>query len=141
MGGTIVLGIEENKKGDFQVCGVNESSSIIKNFWDCIHNLQKVSINLLMEEDVEIETMNEKEIIIIQIPRAPREYRPVYINNNIMSGTYRRNGEGDYHCSSLEIKAMLRDQPESSQDIQVVDNYDISQFDITIFLSFVAETK
>jgi hypothetical protein len=35
----------------------------------------------------------------IEVPRAQRGDKPVYINNNLLSGTYRRNGEGDYHCA------------------------------------------
>ena len=35
--------------------------------------------------------------------------KPVYINNDLFGGCYRRDWEGDYHCSKAEIKGMLRD--------------------------------
>ena len=39
----------------------------------------------------------------------------------MFKGTYRRNGEGDYHCSGDEVKAMLRDQTEDTMDMKVID--------------------
>ncbi|MCI8597346.1 MAG: hypothetical protein HFJ10_02725 [Lachnospiraceae bacterium] len=35
----------------------------------------------------------------------------------MFKGTYRRNWEGDYHCTPTEVKAMLRDQIEDTMDI------------------------
>ena len=32
------------------------------------------------------------------------------------NGTFRRNFEGDYHCTRLQVKAMLRDQTERTMD-------------------------
>ena len=35
-------------------------------------------------------------------------------------GTFRRNWEGDYHCDRSEVLAMLRDQPEETADMKVL---------------------
>ena len=70
--------------------------------------------NLLTDENVVTYDMNGDVIMMIYVPHARREQRPVYINNNLWNGTYRRNWEGDYHCTQAEIKAMLRDQPEET---------------------------
>ena len=43
------------------------------------------------------------------------------INNDIFNGTFRRNYEGDYHCSRLQVKTMLRDQTERTMDMEVLD--------------------
>ncbi len=59
------------------------------------------------------------------IPRANREIKPVFINDNIFSGSYRRNHEGDYHCTREQVKAMLRDQTDETADMVVVDNVKI----------------
>ncbi|SCJ48570.1 Uncharacterised protein [uncultured Eubacterium sp.] len=72
---------------------------------------------MVKDEDV---TSFEKDGLIgiaIKVPRADRNQKPIYINNNILSGTYRRNHEGDYHCTESEIKNMLRDQSDVSQDM------------------------
>lgn len=67
-------------------------------------------MNLLTDEDMESYEINEDVILVIRVPKAPREFKPVYINDNLFGGTFRRNGEGDYHCTKSEVRAMLRDQ-------------------------------
>ena len=37
------------------------------------------------------------------------------------NGTFRRNYEGDYHCTRLQVKAMLRDQTERTMDMEILD--------------------
>ena len=39
---------------------------------------------------------------MIYVPEAKREQKPVYTGGDMFKGTYRRNGEGDYHCSGDE---------------------------------------
>ena len=51
---------------------------------------------------------------MITVPRAKRDQKPVYINNDLFGGSYRRDGEGDYHCSKAEVKSMLRDAVEDT---------------------------
>ena len=94
-----------------------------KDFWDTINNSKKVNINLLSEDDVELyEVGDNKDIImVIYVPMAKREQKPVYINNDIFNGTFRRNYEGDYHCTRLQVKTMLRDQTERTMDMEVLD--------------------
>lgn len=68
------------------------------------------------------------------MPAAKREEKPVYINDDLFGGTYRRNHEGDYRCTRLQVKTMLRDQGENTMDMEVLDdtlleelNYEIIQ--------------
>ena len=57
--------------------------------------------------------MGGDRIIVIEVPRAQCCYKPVFIDGNPVSGTYRRNGEGDYHCTEEEMRAMYRDVAEA----------------------------
>ena len=50
----------------------------------------------------------------------------LYINNDLFGGSYRRDWEGDYHCSKAEIKAMLRDAAEETEDMKIVEQFDVS---------------
>lgn len=59
---------------------------------------------------------NKDVIMVIYVPMAKREQKPVYINNDIFNGTFRRDYEGDYHCTRLQVKTMLRDQTERTMD-------------------------
>lgn len=138
LGGYIILGVEENESGQLIPTGVDNVQSIIKDFWSIINNVQKISMNLLTDEDVIIQKYNDKDIIVIHVPMAPRQYKPVYINNNLLSGTYRRDGDGDYHCSKLEISNMLRDQSDRTQDFKIVDNSSIRQIDKESLASYRA---
>ena len=52
-----------------------------------------------------------------------------YIDGNPMTGTYRRNGEGDYHCTQDAVRAMLRDAATQTQDTLLIDQMDLSVFD------------
>ena len=53
---------------------------------------------------------------------AKREEKPVYINDDLFGGTYRRNHEGDYRCTRLQGKTLLRDQAENTMDMEVLDD-------------------
>lgn len=121
-GGIILLGVEEDLNKNLNVIGVSKAEEIIKDFFDNINNPQKVSINLITDKNVQIHTIKDKNIISVEVPRALRTDKPVYINSNVLSGTYRRNGEGDYHCNQQEIKNMLRDSGDEKQDLLVLQN-------------------
>ena len=108
-GGLILLGVKENKDHTFAIEGIDNPEQMEKAFWDGINNKKVVNINLLNNSDVEIKEVDGKRIIIIRVPRAERIYRPVYKGQDMFSGTYRRNGEGDYLCSREEIAAIFRD--------------------------------
>lgn len=124
-GGQIILGVDE-RKGSFIPVGVKNAPKIIKEFWNQVSNQQKVCVNILYDKDVSLFEVDNKDYILINIPRANRQDRPIYINDNLFRGTYRRNFEGDYKCSKDEIKAMLRDQSDVSVDMAPVDDVYIS---------------
>lgn len=125
-GGVIVLGAEENSDGSFYTTGLKDDAKLKKNFWDTINNRSKVNINLLTDASVETYDLNGDVIMVIHVPRAKREQRPVYINNDMWNGSYRRNWEGDYHCTPSEIRSMLRDEPEEAMDMQVLEDFSIA---------------
>ena len=101
---------------------------LAKEFWDAINNPNKASVNILTNRHVRIEDADGKRIVVIEVPRAQRYYKPVYVDGNPASGTYRRNGEGDYHCTDEELRAMYRDANAKTQDMLVLDSMDGSVF-------------
>ena len=105
-GGIILLGVEEYKDAinideRFVISGVEDADKIIKDFWSTM-NGEKVSTNILKDSDVQIIDAGGKEVICIKVPQADYRQRPVYIHDNPMKGTFKRNYEGDYHCSVEE---------------------------------------
>jgi predicted HTH transcriptional regulator len=114
-GGIILLGVSE-ENSVLKITGVQDVSQKIQNIWNTLNNRNKISANILTEKRIYTQKVEGKDIILINVPRADRHDKPVYINNDLFGGTFRRNAEGDYHCSRQTVKSMLRDQSDSPID-------------------------
>ena len=128
LGGLILLGVEEHEDKSLHPVELPDPEKLVKEFWDAVNNPNKASVNILTNRQVRIEEADGKRIVVIEVPRAQRYYKPVYVDGNPVSGTYRRNGEGDYHCTDEELRAMYRDASIKTQDMLVLDNMDESVF-------------
>jgi ATP-dependent DNA helicase RecG len=93
-GGPIVLGVGQTADG-FDVEELKNPSQYLKTCFDTVNNRGKVSINLLMGSAARLVTVESKQVLVIQVPRASRRQRPVYVGQNPLEGTYRRNCEQD----------------------------------------------
>lgn len=128
-GGVIVLGIKENTKdGSLYVEGLDDVHKLLKDFWNTVNNRQKVSSNILTDSMAVPEKLEGKDVIVINVPRAERTSRPVYVGSDPRTGTYRRNFEGDYHCSLEEVSLMIRDSALVTDDNKLLTNIDVSVF-------------
>ena len=125
-GGVIILGVDEHDDGSWETTGLRDTSKLLRDFWNTVNNLKKVSVNLLTDADIETYELNGDVILVIFIPMAKRTDKPVFINDNLFGGTYRRNWEGDYHCTREEVKAMLRDQTDDTYDMTILDSARLS---------------
>ena len=135
-GGYIFLGIKEDKKKKlpeerFQIQGIQNYDVQVKAFWDTV-NSDKVNKNILKDEDVQIVMIPSTAfaVVSIHVPRADYNNRPVFINGNPYTGTFKRNHEGDYHASEDEINAMLRDQKSEGNDGIVLEHYGMEDIDL-----------
>ena len=127
-GGIILLGVTEDAQHQLHVEGVNDADALVTDFWNIINNQSKISINVLNDKDVIIQEFDGKKIIIINVPRAQRYDKPIYLDGNLFS-SYKRNGEGDYRCTKEGIQAMLRDASPKTQDMLVLGNMNLDVFD------------
>ncbi|MCB1715073.1 MAG: putative DNA binding domain-containing protein [Candidatus Competibacteraceae bacterium] len=121
-GGIIILGIEE-QGANFKVSGVRKPETLLKTFWDGHNNSQKLSTPICSDADVHIVRIADHKLVVINVPRARRIQRPLYINGNPMMGTFKRNHEGDYRCSEPEIRQMLRDAGDEPQDLRILEGF------------------
>ena len=121
-GGWLILGVEEQTEG-FEVSGLERTHELRKEIWDTLQNQQKVSVNLLVEDDVRVVEHEDKQILVMRVPPAPRENRPVYIDGNPMTGTYIRRHEGDYQVERDRVKRMLAEAEQSARDSTILDGY------------------
>ena len=128
-GGVIVLGVKENSKdGSLYVEGLDDVHKLLKDFWNMVNNRQKVSCNILTDSMAVSDKLEGKDVIVIRVPRAERTSRPVYVGSDPRTGTYRRNFEGDYHCSIDEVSLMIRDSALVTDDNKLLNDLDVSVF-------------
>lgn len=133
IGGTILLGVEEHRKEKdsskrYEIRGVEDADKIKKDFWNTI-NSNKVSQNILQDGDVEVVQMDGKDIVCIRVPQASWRVKPVYLNENVYKNTFKRNHEGDYHCTIDQVKAMIRDANDDGNDGLLMEHYGMDDID------------
>ena len=136
VGGTILLGVSEvSADARFEITGISNPSQLKKEFFDTL-NSDKVNRNILTDADVEIVPYGEASLICIQVPQADYRRRPIFINGDMMKGTFKRNYEGDYHCTEDEVKAMMRDSNDAGNDGVLMENYDMNDVDPTTLSAY-----
>lgn len=107
---------------NLKVVGISNPDQMVKDIWNTLHNPQKVSSNILYDEHVYSMEYEGKTIVLIEVPRANRQDKPVYVGTDMFQGSFRRNGDGDYHCRPEEVLAMVRDKVDESIDGKVLEN-------------------
>ena len=132
-GGYIICGVKEDKskiipEERFIIQGIENPSKQKEDFWNTINN-SKVNVNLLKDEDVEVVYEDNISLLLIHVPRADFNMRPVYVGENPYKGTYKRNHEGDYHASEYEINGMIRDRNPEGNDNQIIEYYTMDDID------------
>ena len=134
-GGTILLGMGEDLSATahsnrFSIVGLSDSDKLCRDIWNTVNSHEKVNVNLLKTEDVQVVGVDGKVIVAINVPRAEYTIRPVFINNNPIKGTFKRNHEGDYHCTEQELRMMARDANEAGNDRMFLECYTMDDIDI-----------
>ncbi len=110
-GGTIILGIGLDKgTGRFIPLGITEPTQLISDIWKTVNDAAKVSFNILSQENVYIQDYEDKHYVILEVPRASRRSRPIYIGEDPFKGTYKRYYHGDYHCRKEVIMTMIAEK-------------------------------
>ncbi|MDA3896480.1 MAG: putative DNA binding domain-containing protein [Desulfobacteraceae bacterium] len=135
-GGVVLLGISEKKEHKFQITGISDTRKVIKSLWDTLNNPDSVNVNILNEKDVRVLSEKGLNIIQLSIPRASRHQKPVYLGKNPLTGTYRRNYEGDYRCTEESVRRMLAEQVEDARDSRLLEGFDFGDIHMETFHSY-----
>lgn len=77
-GGIVVLGIEENNPKN-NIVGVDNPEVIKNTIFKEANNKDVVNINLLMDSDVLIKNYTGKNIVIVHVPEASPDQKPVFL--------------------------------------------------------------
>lgn len=136
-GGLIVLGAEQLSPNSFRACHLENAEKMVRDIWNIVNDPKKISKNILQNSSVNIHTApGGKKIIVINVPQASRCDKPIFINNQLMGGTYKRYNEGDFRCSDDEVKRMLAEQLSETMDNDIITGYDFSDIDQPTFNAY-----
>ena len=122
LGGIILLGVIERSDKSFEAVDLPDPDELISEFWTLVNDPKKVSANILSPDDVYHLDLDGKDIVVINVPRAEKEYRPVYIDGSV-ANTYRRSGEGDYKCTPDEYRAMVVEASDETEEMSKLVDY------------------
>ena len=120
-GGVIVLGVSERKDGSLDVHGLPNAAKILDDFWNAALSEDKVSARFMKDTDASVEVVDGKSVVVIHVPWVDRYTRPVFIDNKLFGGSFRRTHTGDHLCGREEVLSMLRDSDTSSQDAAIAE--------------------
>lgn len=135
-GGVVVLGVRE-KQGIFTIAGIPNVAKVRKELFDTLNNPNKVSVNLLDDSKVQEIEVEGKSILAIEITRASRKERPVYLGPNPLGrSTYRRLNDGDRVVSDQEVKLMLAEQVEDSRDDRILKGFGFEDLCLETFRAY-----
>lgn len=133
-GGYIILGVTEPTPYKYNIEGVGNSDRILADLFNTAANHDKVSRNVLHNQNVATEMIDGKTVIIIQIDELPVNQKPLYLNRNL-SQTYIRKNSGDYLASAEDISRFMRNATDNI-DAELLDNYTVDDLDIDSILIF-----
>lgn len=107
-GGVILLGVEELPDKRLHALDLLDTQWLLEDFWTVLNDPERVSVNILSPDAVQVHRVDGKSIISVTVPPAPRSARPVYVYQDDRWTAYRRSGEGDYRCTREELEEMYR---------------------------------
>lgn len=125
-GGCIVLGVKEHSDSTLEVIGLSNAYKMLDDFWNAALSKDKLSARFLQDSDARIESLDGREVIVIDVPRVSRLMRPVFLKKDILGETWRRTHTGDHRCTREEVQSMLRDAEVESYDARVVERAKMS---------------
>ena len=129
-GGIVLLGIQEEPRHRFRVAGLSNIEKIRTDLFNTLNNPSKVSTNLLGDSDVRTKELAGKQILEIHIPAASRKQKPVFINGQPLTGTYRRLHDGDRRSDEESVRRMFAEQVEDSRDERILPDFNLDDIDL-----------
>ena len=107
-GGVILLGIGESQSIDklYEIVGIEDSDKLQKDLASQCADMFNHPIRPL----VEVETVDNKKVIIITVQELDNKYKPLYFKNEkLPSGAWRRIGSTDQKCSEEDLHVFYAD--------------------------------
>lgn len=122
-GGDVFLGIRERSDGRFELAGLADPQKVVDELWTGVNNPQKVSANVLRPDGVQVIEIDGLSIVRVRVPAASRKLKPVFLNNNPLTGTYRRFNSTDSRLDKEKVRRMLAEQGEDERDARILPGF------------------
>ena len=122
-GGRVVLGLREREDGTFELHGLGDPHRVERELWNLLQDRDKVSVSLLSPESVYQQEIDGKVILVVEVPRAPRDKRPVFLGRDPFRGTYIRVHDGDRLADAQRVRRMVADADPAEPDSRVVEGF------------------
>jgi ATP-dependent DNA helicase RecG len=103
-GGDIFLGLRELGPDAFELAGIPNPQKVQREFLEGVNNTRIVSANVLCIDSVVILQIDRRNLIHINVPRAPVYLRPVYIGSDVLNGSYVRSGSADLRMDPDRVR-------------------------------------
>lgn len=98
-GGVIILGVEEREDA-LELVGVREPERVMQELWCALEDPRVVSANILERHDLFTICQGGVALVVVRVPSASPEQRPLYKGSDPQQGTYVRISESDYKVES-----------------------------------------
>lgn len=85
-GGTVILGVRE-KDGKREVEGLPDVEKTVADIWNAVNNAEKIRANVLFNESVYPVEVDGKWLVVVEVPRAERTVRPVFVGSDVFKGS------------------------------------------------------
>lgn len=93
----------------FQAVGIEDMEKVVSELGSQLDNKQKVNRNLLTNDDVFTVEVDGVQLLVVHVPEADYQQKPIYLYGNKVDHSYKRTFEGDAHLTDEELSMMLRD--------------------------------
>lgn len=129
-GGIIYIGISLVEDTIISLMQKKEDLEIIKaRVVTALSDSTKVNYNLISNKDFKIVEYDGYYVLVITIYQASYDYKPIYINNNMCTGTFRRKNGQNYTCNKSEIESMIIDSNKKINDLKIIESLDLDSLD------------
>ena len=108
-GGVILLGVEELPDHTLRTRGVPDAEEMARAFWDRVNDPAWASVNVLSPEQVYVQTVDGRDVVVIEVPPARAAEKPVHLFGDLYRGSYVRVGEADCRCGPGQVDDLLRE--------------------------------
>lgn len=107
-GGAIVIGAVLGPDGSLAPTGLTDPFATIRALWRMLNDPAQVSANILVNANIRLEKLDERDVVAVYVPQARGELKPIHLGRRAVGRTYLRIDGQTLACSEEAVHAMER---------------------------------